>query len=481
MKRPTWLEYLTMNAYYVGLGYLWNSLHLFVLLVMLPVMIGAARQGSALGILRTVGLVIAIVVMPAAGALSDRLTSRWGRRRPFMIAGTALDLVFLAGIAWSFGQPLTAAGIAMPSWFPLTTNADFWLLLFLAYLGLQFASNIANGPIQGLIPDLVPEEHRGVASGIKAFIEIAILVIAAIITGQLLGRPDWSIVFASQVVIGVTALFLIVTLAINVFGIHERPISAAEVPSRTVGEAVRRSFAISRARDPDYLWLLVSRLFILSGIGIVSDFATFYFKDVVLAGQANAEHLAPQLQADLLTIAGIMIVLVTIPAGILSDRWGRKPFSAIGGLVGILGAVFLLFARYRPLFAIGPLVVTDLLLDGILIGIGIGLFNSTNWAWATDLVPAREAARYLGISNLATGGSQILAVIGGFVLDLANAQTPGAGYNVLFSIGAIYFALGVIVLPKIRETRGQKTEDGRPMAEVSVFRPPSSVQDLEDQ
>ena len=454
MKRLTWLEYVWMNAYYVGLGYLWNSLHLFVLLVMLPVMIGQARQGSALGILRTVGLVIAIVVMPAAGALSDRHTSRHGRRRPFMITGTALSLLFLAGIAWSFGQPLTAAGIAMPSWFPLTTNADFWLLLFFAYLGLQFSANIANGPIQGLIPDLVPAEHRGVVSGIKAFIEVAILVVTAIITGQLLGRQDWSIVFASQVVIVAIALFLIVTLAINVLGIHERQISAEEVPSRTVGEAIKRSFEISRERDPDYLWLLVSRLFILAGIGIISDFATFYFKDVVLAGQANAEHLAPQLQADLLTIAGIMIVLVTIPAGVLSDRWGRKPFSAIGGIIGIIGAVFLLFARYRPLFTIGPLVVTDLLFDGILIGIGIGLFNSTNWAWATDLVPAREAARYLGISNLATGGSQILAIAGGFVLDVANAQSPGVGYNILFSLGAIYFALGVLVLPKIRETRG---------------------------
>ncbi len=431
-----------------------GSLHLFVLLVMLPLIVGEARQGSAIGILRTFGLIIAILVMPAAGALSDRLTSRWGRRRPFMIAGTALDLLFLALIAFAFGQPLTARGVALPAWFPLTSNADFWLILFVGYLGLQFSSNVANGPIQGLIPDLVPEEHRGVVSGIKSFIDIAMLVVAALITGQLLGRQDWSIVFAAQVVIGVVAVILVVTLAINVFGIRERQISADEIPSRTVSDAIKRSFAISRTRDPDYLWLLVSRLFILAGIGIVSNFATFYFKDVVLAGQPNAEHLAPQLQSELLTIAGIVIVLVTIPAGILSDRWGRKPFSAIGGIIGLIGAVLLLFTRYRPLFVLGPITVTDLLLAGILIGFGMGLFNSTAWAWATDLVPANEAGRYLGISNLATGGSQILAVAGGFVLDIVNAQSPGAGYSVIFSIGAIYFALGVIVLPKVRETRG---------------------------
>ncbi len=453
-KRPAWYEYLTMNAYFVGLGYLWNSLHQFILLLILPLMVGQARQGSANSILHTFGLVVAIVVMPVAGALSDRLTSRWGRRRPFMIAGTALDMVFLAGIAWAFGQPLTAGGVGMPSWFPFSVNADFWVL-FVMYLGLQFSSNIANGPVQGLIPDLIPEAHRGLPSGLKAALEIVMVPVAAVITGRLLGRQDWDIVYAAQTVMLVVAIFLIATLAINVFGIRERPISRAEVPSRTVEEAVKRSFKISRERDPDYIWLLVSRLFILSGIGIISDFALFYFKDVVFAGVPGAEHLAPELVADLLTVAGLVIVFITIPAGILSDRWGRKPFSAIGGIVGVAGAIGLLFARSRPMFSLGPLVVTDLMLDGLVIGIGMGLFNSTAWAWATDLVPGREAARYLGISNLATGGSQILANLGGFALDWGNAGTPGMGYNILFVLGAVYFALGVVVLPKIRETRGR--------------------------
>ncbi len=179
----------------------------------------------------------------------------------------------------------------------------------------------------------------------------------------------------------------------------------------------------------------------------------------MLAGNPEAEHLAPQLVGDLLTVIGIMVIVVTVPAGILSDRMGRKPFNAIGGIVGLIGTTLLLFTRYRTLFVIGSLAVTDFLLVGMLVGFGIALFNSAGWAWATDLVPEREAARYLGISNLATGGSQILArTLGGFILDIGNAQTPGAGYNALFIIGAIYFALGVVVLPKIRETRGIKRD-----------------------
>jgi MFS family permease len=454
-QSSTRLGYFSMNAYYIGLGYLWTSLHQFVLFAMLPIMIGTTRQGSAYGVMGFLGLLIAIVVMPAAGALSDRSTSRFGRRRPFMIAGTVLDIIFLSGIALSFGQPLTANNVALPAWFPLTPSADFWLL-FIAYLGLQFSSNVANGPIQGLIPDLVTEEHRGVVSGIKTVIEIAMLVVTAIIVGRLLGRQDWDMAFASQVVILTIIIGLMATLAINVFGIRERQLPVSEVPSRTVGDALKRSFEISRERDPDYIWLLVSRLFILGGIGVVSNFAEPYFRDVVLAGNANAEHLAPQLVGDLLTIIGVMIIVVTVPAGILSDRIGRKPFSVIGGAIGLIGMILIMFARNRTFVVIGPLAVTDLFLAAVVIGLGTALFNSTNWAWATDLVPEKEAARYLGISNLATGGSQILArTVGGFLLDLGNAQAPGAGYTTLFFIGAIYFALGTLVLPKVRETRGR--------------------------
>ncbi len=453
MKRTCWPRYLTMNAYYVGLSFLWNSLHQFVLLLIIPLMVGQARQGSANSILHTFGLIVAILVMPAAGALSDRLTARWGRRRPFMVAGTAMDMLFLAGLAFAFGQPLRTSGLVMPGWVPFSSNPDFWLLLSM-YLGLQFSSNVANGPLQGLIPDLVPEEHRGVPAGIKAAIETVMVVVAAVVAGLLLGRSAWSEVTGAQVIVGISAVVLIVTLVINVVGIREQPISRAEVPSRSVRQAIQRSFRISRARDPDYFWLLVSRLFFLAGIGVISDFGLFYFRDVLLAGYPDAEHLAPQVMGGLMLLSGVMIVLITVPAGALSDRWGRKPFSAFAGVAGMLGAALLLFVHYRPGFVLNAFSISELLLAGLLLGVSMALFNSTAWAWATDLVPEREAARYLGISNLATGGSQILANLGGFALDFFNAQAHNAGYNALFSMGAIYFLLAIIVLPKIRETRG---------------------------
>ena len=73
---------------------------------------GRGSKNTALGGLRAASLAVAILVQAAFGLLSDRSTLRWGRRRPFIVAGTLLDLVLLvlvgvAGLVW---QQLLAAG-----------------------------------------------------------------------------------------------------------------------------------------------------------------------------------------------------------------------------------------------------------------------------------------------------------------------------------------------------------------------------------
>jgi MFS family permease len=82
------------------------------------------------------GLVIALLVQPISGALSDAWISRHGRRRPLILIGTALDLVFLAVIG----------------------TAQDLVGLTIGYVGLQFTS-IAHGPAQGLMHDRIAREN----------------------------------------------------------------------------------------------------------------------------------------------------------------------------------------------------------------------------------------------------------------------------------------------------------------------------------
>ncbi len=442
-QRPLkWYEYFLINSWFIGLGFMWNSVHRFILPAMLPILVGTSVQATALSQLQFAGLIVALIVQPISGAISDRSLSRFGRRRPMMVQWTLVNLIFLAGIAF----------------------APNLVWLFVAYVGLQAASNMAHGPAQGLIPDLAPENQRGAASGVKNFIDNFTLIIAGLVTGAWLLTTNPDLIISSRLALLAIGLGLVLFLTINVLTTRERPITPDELPRERLRDSVLRSLSVignigevARENRP-YGWLLISRLLFFAAVNIVANFAQFYFKDVVLSGRADAAQEAPALMGTLLVIVAVMLVVVSIPAGLLSDRFGRKPVSAVGGVVAIAGALLLLGVRNVALLNIAGFGLTDLMVDGLLIGAGAGIFFAANWAWATDLISDRDAARYLGISNLATAGGGVLGTIGGPIIDLGNAQTLGLGYQIAFAIGAAWFLLSILVLPLIQETRGRRQD-----------------------
>ena len=150
MKRLNVLQMLVINAYWVGISFMWNSLHPIILPAVLLNFVPDAQKNTYLGLLTFAGLVIAMIIQPLSGALSDRWSSRWGRRRPLIVFGTLFDFIFLALLAWAGGF--------------------VWLLI--GYIGLQFFSNIAHGPMQGLLPDRVPRKQLGTASGFKNLMDM---------------------------------------------------------------------------------------------------------------------------------------------------------------------------------------------------------------------------------------------------------------------------------------------------------------------
>jgi MFS family permease len=135
-----------------------------------------------------------------------------------------------------------------------------------------------------------------------------------------------------------------------------------------------------------------------------------------------------------------MLVMV-YPAGRLSDKLGRKLIVFISGLVGALGMLLLLFSQDYAY----------IMLCGAILGLSFGAFMSANWALATDLVAKGEAARYLGLTNLATaGGSALTLFIIGPLIDLFNTYRPGLGYRVMFLACLICLVAGSFLVLKIK-------------------------------
>ncbi|MEJ5200428.1 MAG: MFS transporter, partial [Anaerolineae bacterium] len=198
MKKTVSLgQMLALNAYWVGLSFMWNVLHPIVLPAVMLNFVPDAAKNTYLGLLTFVGLVIAMVVQPISGALSDGWVSRFGRRRPLIVVGTAFDFVFLALLAWAGGLP--------------------WL--FIGYIGLQLSSNIAHGPAQGLLPDVVPPAQIGAASGLKIFMDMFTMATATLTAGFLLDPHTRN----PAPVMALVMALLLVSLLVTVLGTREAP------------------------------------------------------------------------------------------------------------------------------------------------------------------------------------------------------------------------------------------------------------------
>jgi MFS family permease len=410
MPRKSLAYILILNAYWVGLSFMWNGLHVIILPAVLLHLVPDAQKNTYLGLLTFAGLVIAALLQPLAGALSDRWVSRWGRRRPLIVLGTAFDFVFLAALGW-------AGGLG-------------WLIL--GYLGLQVSSNFAHGSAQGLLPDIIPPEQLGAASGLKNLMDMGGLVISSLLVGRLLS-PDTQ---HPVVVVGLIAFVLALGTAVTVLGAKE-PAASPTPPSNPhpAGRVSLRAFLDDFHAHPDFWWLIVSRFAYLAGIYGIQTFAQYYVRDVL------AMPNPVQATGDLLAAIALALMAFAIGGGWLGDRFGHKQMLTVACVISAMGSILLLWARTYSL----------LLMFGAVLGAGIGLFLTANWALATTLAPRGEAGKYLGLTNLATAGAGALGRLEGPMLDALNNARPGAwwGYTVLFGLGVVGAAVSVWLLRRV--------------------------------
>src|SRR5512135_3196035 len=227
MKRPISLpQMLVLNAYWVGLSFMWNSLHPIILPAVLLNYVPDAHKNTYLGILTSVGLLIAMLIQPLSGALSDGWASRFGRRRPLIVVGTLFDFVFLSLLAFGGGL----------------------LWLFIGYIGLQLSSNVAHGPLQGLLPDRVPQRQIGVASSLKTFMDMFSLIIASLVAGRVLDPQTRKPTTIMLVLIGLLAASASITILFT----SEEP---THDRVRMNLAALRNSFRIDLRQNAAYWWL----------------------------------------------------------------------------------------------------------------------------------------------------------------------------------------------------------------------------------
>lgn len=479
MKNLRWYDYITLNLFWLGLNIRNTALGSIFMPYLVGLFAPEAIKNSALGGMRSAGLVIAMLVQPAAGLLSDRSTSRFGRRRPYILLGAIFDLIFLIFIFLAH---------------------DYWTLL-VGILLIQFSSNVSHGPLQALIPDLVPEDQRGRASAVKSLLELLPLVLVGLTIAKLVGAgmlgwaffatgasllvvaiitvltvkeepllekptaPFWPpmlrvLGMLAGIVIGALAGLVAGGLIGGLAGLIALPFadkSTALAVGVGVGGAVAMIGAViagvwagtlatlgqDARRQSSFTWWIVNRLMFLAAATSIQGSVLYFVKFAF----DLSDEAAASLTGTLTSVIGVFILISALASGWVADRVGHRRLVGLSGLVAAFGGFLLLGTVWIPNL---PLVYVA----GTFIGVATGLFMTSNWALGTDLVPAAEAGRYLGISNLAGAGAGIVgAGIGGLVADYLNGIYPGLGYFSIYASYAVLFALSAVSLIGVRKNK----------------------------
>lgn len=358
----------------------------------------------AFGIISAIAGACALIVFPLTGALSDRTTSRFGRRKPWILAGTLLFAASLVALALQ----TTLVGIGIT-----------WSLAISGFC-------MASAGITAMIADQVPVDQRGFVSA---------WVSAPQAIGTVLG-------LALVLILGVGLLggyilvagLLIVLVLPFVLGVRDEALPRILRPPFRPGMLVTGLW-ISPRQHPDFAWTLVSRVLVNIGNALGTTLLLYF----ILYGLGRTETA----EDDLLLLTAVYLVFFTASAlgfGRVSDRFGqRKPFVYVAAYLQALAALLL---------AVVP-DYTIAMVAAAFLGIGYGSFMAVDQALATQVLPDQHTrGKDLGIMNVALAVPQAVAPLLGALLVAA-----AGGFTALFIAAAIAATLGGLAVLPVRSVR----------------------------
>ncbi len=355
----------------------------------------------AFGIISGIAGLCALVAYPLTGALSDRTTSRFGRRRPWIAGGA---LLFAASLLL-LGLQESIVGVGI-----------FWALALTGFCVLTAA-------LTAVISDQVPVNQRGFVSG---------WISAPQAVGTILGLILVTELFVGQF-LGYAAMAALLVLLVLPFLLRVPDARLTSADKLTV-RALMAGFWISPREYPDFGWTLLSRILVNFG----NAFGTALLLQFLQYGLEVDDAEGTLIVLTLVYM--VFVILASLVLGKLSDKLGRrKPFVFVAASLQGIAALMLAFV---------PDVTVAMVAAGLL-GLGYGCFLSVDQALATQVLPdPHTRGKDLGIMNIATAVPQALApLLGAIVVALL------VGFQGLFILSAVAALLGALAVLPIRSVR----------------------------
>ena len=359
-----------------------------------------ANKEAILSLAVACGAAVSLVANPLFGAFSDRTTSRFGRRSPWVLAGAVLA---------------SAALFAMSGAATVALMVLFWCLV-------QLGANAAYAAITAAVPDRVPVLQRGKVGGLAAM---------GSTLGVFLGAVFGAVV-SGNFMVGYWLCATALILSVLPYLFHrDDPVLHKGALTRFRPGVFLRGFWISPRLYPDFGWAWLTRFLVNVGNQLTIVYLLFFLRDIL-------KHEDPPAGVLVLTGTYALMVMVTaVLAGPWSDRVGRRKPLVIGSSATIAMAALIL-----AFFPVWP----GALAGAAVLGIGFGAYLAVDFALLTQVLPqAVDRGKDMGVINVANSLPQVVAPTLAFV-----AVTYAGGYVTLFITAAVIGLLGALFVVKIK-------------------------------
>ncbi|MBO4972072.1 MAG: MFS transporter [Clostridia bacterium] len=368
---------------------------------------------TARGIIMALDNILALVLLPLFGTLSDKTSTRIGKRMPYILAGTfvsSLLMIFL----------------------PIADNSVNFYLFIIMLGGVLVSMGTYRSPAVALMPDVTPRPLRSKANAIINLMGAlgAVFALAVIkIFSSDVGKPNYFPVFSS------VSILMIVSVVILFATVKENKESALaqkyeeENPSQLDAEEanVNKGKKLPRAVKMSMAFLLASVVFWFMSYNAVTTAFSSYAKEVWGLKEGGF--------ADCIMVATVAAVVSYIPVGFISSRIGRKSMILIG--VAVMAAAF----------AIGSAATTYagwMILVFVAVGFGWAAINVNSYPMVVEMALGGDIGKYTGLYYTFSMAAQILTpILSGFFLEHVS-------YRTLFPYSAIFMALAFVSMIFVR-------------------------------
>jgi len=360
------------------------------------------------GFVMTFDNILAVILLPYIGFLSDNTRTKIGRRKPYILVGAPLGALFFMLI-------------------PVAKDINI-IFMIISIIIMNVSMALFRSPVIALMPDITPSKSRSKANGMVNFMG-GFGALLAFFVGSKMFDQNQSLPFY----IGGLALLMSALLVLKfVKEPKEFCVSASALKNKTTDTKTKNiSFkaafseltsslkTIFSSKEKSELKILLAIFFWFCGFGAIETFFTLY--GVEFLGITAGEG------AFILGIFSLSFMIFAFPAGIVGTKIGRKKTI-------LMGLALLIIMQFTIVGSKDLLFIKIMMTIG---GIGWAMININSLPMVVDMVSDEEVGGHTGLYYFF---SMLAAIVSpplvGLVIDMTNYS-----YMVWFSLTAFAIAL----------------------------------------